>query len=138
MSDGVKYALITMVGWGAYYFLDAVLVSKIGWFDAFFLLNLITLAFIFSYGHVKNIKSAPFDKWGYVVFFTGALTNVVGGIAYNLGVSLNFAAIVAPITSAAVMLPVLFGILFLKERPEKTQILGMALIVLSIVALSIQ
>ena len=138
MSDGVKYALITMVGWGAYYFLDAVLVSKIGWFDAFFLLNLITLAFIFSYGYVKNAKATTFDKWGYAVFFIGALTNVVGGIAYNLGVSLNFAVIVAPITSAAVMLPVLFGILFLKERPEKTQILGMALIVLSIVALSIQ
>ncbi len=138
ISEGVKYALITMMGWGTYYFLDALLVLKIGWFDAFFLLNLITLAFVFSYSRVKSTKLMSLGRGSYVVLFLGALTNVVAGIAYNLGVAFNFAAVVAPVASAAVMLPVLFGILFLKERPEKTQMLGMAIIILSIIALTVQ
>ena len=137
IGKGVNYALITMVGWGLYFFLDAILVLRIGWFDAAFLLNLITLVLIFGYGYAKNTKLMSFGKGGYVVILLGALANFIGLISYNFGVTFNFAAIVAPIASVAVMLPVLFGILFLKERPEKTQLLGMALIILSIIALSV-
>ncbi len=78
-----------------------------------------------------------FGKGGCLIILLGGLANFVGSISYNLGVTLNFAAIIAPITSGAVMLPILFGVFFLGEKPEKTQVMGMALIVLGIVALSV-
>lgn len=136
-SGEVKYALITMVGWGLYYFLDAIIVMKVGWFDAAFLLNLITLVLIFSYGYAKSTKLTSLGKGSYLLLFIGGLANLIASISYNLGVTFNFAVIVAPIASAGVMLPILFGIFYLKEKPEKIQILGMALIVLSIIALSV-
>ncbi len=138
INEDTKYALITMIGWGAYFFLNTILVRRIGWFDAFFLLNAITLAFIFVYGSFKRTKSASFSKQGYALLFIGSLANLIAGMVYNLGVSLNFTAIVAPVASASVILPVLFGIWYLKERPENTQMLGIALIALGIVALSLQ
>jgi uncharacterized membrane protein len=138
IGKDTKYALITMTGWGVFYFLDAVLVGRMGWFDTFFLLNIITLAFVFAYGLFKKSKIAMPGRSGYAVIFLGSLANVVAGIAYNLGVSFNFAAIVAPVASAAVLLPVLFGIGYLKEKPKATQVLGMALILIGIIALSLQ
>ena len=137
IGKGVNYALVTMVAMGLYFFLDAIIVSEVGWFDALFILDLAIMVMIFCYGHLKKTKLALSAKGGYLILLLGALANVFGSISYNLGVTYNSAAIIAPIASVAVMLPIVYGIFFLKEKLERTQILGMALIILSIIALSI-
>lgn len=139
VGNGAIYGIITMVSWGFYFFLTAVLVFKIGWFDVAFFLNLITLAFLFIYSKSKKINVLYLGKVKYwKIIILGGLAQLAAVFAYNLGVTFNFASIISPITSSSAMIPIVFGILFLREKPERTQILGILLIIFGVIALAVQ
>jgi uncharacterized membrane protein len=62
---------------------------------------------------------------------------VVGALSWSVGVSLNYSAIVIPLTSASTAFTVLLAFLVLKEKPELNQQMGILLIIIGLIALNL-
>ena len=137
ISKGVPFAVITAISWGVYYYIIGSFTLRVGWFQAAFLYNLPAIFFMAMFGLVAH-KDISFPKVPVVFLIAGlALLNVIGLLGYNLSVTYGYIALSAPITSAAVIVTVLLALVFLEERPEKNQLLGIALVIAGIIAVSI-
>ncbi len=132
---GMEYAFLALVGWGAYFFLLSVLVKALGWFDAAVLLTIPTLLILLAYGEATKAKF-KIHKGNVLPVLAIGFLNLIAFLSYNLGVSLNYTSIVAPIAAAGPVITITLAILILKEKVEKTQILGIALVILGLILLS--
>ncbi len=133
---GLKYALIALFGWGVWYFMVGILVKGLGWFPASLYLVILNVVIMGLYGVFTKEKFAV-KKEDAPRLLVIAVLGAAGFLAYNIGITYYFAAIVAPITAAAPALTVILALLLLKEKIASNQKLGIILIVLGLVALSI-
>ncbi len=137
ISKGVPFAIITAISWGIYYFILGIFTAQVGWFQAAFLYNLPAVFFMIMFG-IATRKDISFPKVPIALLIFGlAALNVIGLIGYNLSVTYGYIAVTAPITSAAVMVTVMMAFAFLKERPEKSQLFGIALVIAGIILVSL-
>lgn len=138
-ATGMKYALITLFGWGFFFFLDSLLVSKLDWFYAALLVNISTLFVVLIYGRLtKNKFTIEKNSRSILPIIVVASTlNLIGTLAYNFGVTSNYTAIVAPLTSATPIVVILLAVFLLKEKLEPSKIIGIALVVAGAIALSL-
>ncbi len=132
---GVECALVTVFGWGFFYFLLSFLISSIGWFPAALLETAASAMVFLAYGIISKRELAlPKVALPYLLFI--CVLNFIGFIAFNIGVTYNYAAVVAPITAASPIVVILLAGFLLKERLEKNQIIGIAMVLIGIILLS--
>ncbi len=136
LYKGTEYALMATFGWGMYFFVMSILSSKLGWFDAAFLVAISTVAFMSVYGFTTKAKT-KIKRSSYTLLFLVALTSALGIFSYNLGVISNYTDIVAPISSASPLVTVALAAFFFKEKLSKNQMLGMALVLIGLIMLAI-
>jgi bacterial/archaeal transporter family protein len=137
LSKGAIYALITAVTWGLYYFGLSLLSNSIGWFPASFLYNIPGAIFILLVGLVAH-KDMSLPKGSALKFIAlCGILNVIGIITYNVGVTQNYTALIAPIVSAAPVVTVIMALTLLREKPVKNQILGMLMVFAGLIMLSL-
>ncbi|MDE1860681.1 MAG: DMT family transporter [Candidatus Micrarchaeota archaeon] len=136
LHSGVEYGLVSMLGWGVYFFLISILTEALGVFSAIFLVYFARLFFILLYGIIIKADFSLPKEESKNLFFVSVLI-VASFLAYNLGVIYNYVDIVAPITAAAAVVTVLLAIMLLHERITKIQIGGVAIAVLGLVLLSL-
>ncbi|MCL5427833.1 MAG: DMT family transporter [Candidatus Marsarchaeota archaeon] len=135
-DTGLKYAFMVVIGWGLFYFLLNLLVRDIGWFTALFITTPIGFAMQALYGVIARSRMTIARGRIPRLAMMGAI-NVAGALAFDLGVTYNYAAIVAPITAAAPLVVVVLGVAFLKERLMRNQTLGIALVITGLILLSL-
>lgn len=133
---GLECAIVTVFAWGAYFFLVSVLVGIFGWFTAAFLVTAPTLAIFLIYGARTRSGFGVSTSELPLVLGVGGLS-IIGFLAYSIGVSYNYTAIVAPVSAAAPAITIILALLLLKERLANNQKLGMVLILIGLILLSI-
>ncbi len=134
-TSGVKYAVITLFCWGAYFFLISYITQIIGYFATTLYLTFLTVLFLSIYGGLtKAPASTTKDSFGLLVVI-GAL-NVIALLAYNLGVTFTYTAIVGTISAASPAITIVLALVFLKEKLMLDQKIGIILVLAGIILLA--
>lgn len=136
LVKGSEYAVFSLFAFGLSIFLEVVLVKDLGWFIPAFFIYFVMLVYNLAHSLVFRVK---FTKVITAIPSTAlaGITAVLGFIAFNYGVVLNYAVIVTPLSGASTMLTVLLALALLKERLEPNQKIGIALILFSAIVLSL-
>lgn len=135
--NGVGYAAATALLWGFVYSFMKPVVSELGVFSASLYFEPLVLFFILIPMIAGKQKfRMPKGKYAAVALLSG-LCVTIGAIAYNAGVSLELVSIVGPISAASLMVTVILSRIFLGERVETNQKIGIALVLAGIIALAI-
>ncbi len=135
-AAGVKYAVIAMLGWGVLIIFIDILVSKLGWFLPIFLIKAIIVFYALSYSFIAK-KNISFPKHvGLFIILIGFLESM-GFLAFGAGISLEYTAIIAPVSSVYPAITIILARIFFKEILDLNQKIGIAAVLLGLVLLSI-
>jgi len=133
---GVEYAVVAMLAWGISFTLIDVIVGGLGWFLTMFLLKLVLILYLLVYSFVtKKDIVFPQNIVGFIVLI--GIFEAIASLAYGLGITSEFTSIVAPISAAFPMVTVILAGIFLKERLEINQKIGIFSILSGLVLLSL-
>ncbi len=133
---GSEFATLSMLFIGAGLFLEVILVKDLGWFVPALLIYFVALLCNILYSASFGVKFAGIGKaipWAALA----GITAVMGVVAFNYGAFLNYAVIVTPLSGASAILTVLLAFVLLKEKLDKYQMFGIALVLLGTIVLSI-
>ncbi len=136
-STGALYGIAALLGWGVFFFIAAIIVSRVGWLAFTVLQSIPSTAF--AYAFCKAGRSKVFMKKKDILLL--AVVCVIGTaafIVYNIGVGYgNYVSIVAPISAASPMITITMAYLLLGERMELSQKIGIVAILAGIILLAI-
>ena len=135
-ATAVKYAIIAMLGWGVLFVLIGILVSELGWFFPAFLVKMLIVLYALSYaGATKKNISFPKNAALFVILI--GLLESMAFLAFGAGVSLEYTAIVVPVSSVYPAITIILAQIFFKEILEINQKIGIAAVLLGMVLLSL-
>jgi drug/metabolite transporter (DMT)-like permease len=130
---GLRYAIASMALFGVATFLLGRYAKEVGWLPA------ITLSRAFSTASLVGVAvfvggARPARGDGSVIpAVAGAaligVIDVLGGAAYARGTELGYLSIVSAASATFPLIPVVGGIILLRERPAASQLAGIALVV---------
>jgi drug/metabolite transporter (DMT)-like permease len=131
--SGVRYAIASMALFGVATFLLGRYAKEVGWLPA------LTLSRAFSMASLVGVAmfvagARPTRGEGPVIpAVAGAalvgVIDVLGGAAYARGTELGYVSIVSAASATFPLIPVVGGILLLRERPAASQLAGVTLVV---------
>lgn len=138
VSDpGVILALIVFFIWGVYFALVRTPIETIGWFWAGYSGNLFFLVLLLSGRVKKTTLSTVFGKRVLMVIAAAALFSQSANFSYNLGLTVGFTSIVAPIAGSYPVLFVLLSRFFFLDRLSRMQAIGTGLSLVGIVLIGL-
>jgi drug/metabolite transporter (DMT)-like permease len=135
--SGIFFAVLAMLGFGFGAFLIGVFAPDSGWFGTIYLSRLgsaLTLAVLLSAQGLGNLREI---RWRYAVpaFVIGVLD--IGGFGlYARGTEVGRVSITAAFSVIYPLIPILVGVLYLRERPAANQWLGVAAVGAGLVMLA--
>ena len=131
--SGLRYAIASMALFGVATFLLGRYAKEVGWLPA------LTLSRAFSMASLVGVAmfvagARPTRGDGPVIpAVAGAalvgVIDVLGGAAYARGTELGYVSIVSAASATFPLIPVVGGILLLRERPAASQLAGVTLVV---------
>lgn len=131
---GARLALLTLVGWGIYFFLIKPIVIALGpllsvWYLETGVSVLIAIPLMFR--GLKNPGKA-------IVYplFSGTFV-ALGSLSFNLGIEKMAVSLFYPIVNSSVLVTVLCSWIFLKEKLDINQKIAIFLILLGLILISI-
>jgi drug/metabolite transporter (DMT)-like permease len=132
---GLGLALTCSAGWGVNFLLLNILIGAVGWLMAAVIAAFAALFFMTVYVVVRKIDVSFPPRQAVFSIFNVGLLEAGGLLAYNYGVQIHSTAYVAPIASTFPLLTVILARIFLKEKPQLHQVIGILLIVAALVML---
>ena len=131
-------ALLVALGWGLYFFFLGPISKQTGWFSTTLLIRIfVTLTlFVLLLPQLKR-KAILFKKIQWKVLLSAAILDVFGFTGYNLAVSRYEVSYVSVIASASPLITVILAAVFLKEKTNFIQKLGMGLVIAGIIGLQL-
>jgi drug/metabolite transporter (DMT)-like permease len=124
---------------GILLFVIALYARRLGWYQPLVIDRLAQAAFVvavFASGYPPRRDLAGHGpRWWLVLAIIGVL-NAAAVSAYWLGIATSSAAITATVAATFAAVPVILGILLLRERPQAHQVAGICAILAGIVALA--
>jgi uncharacterized membrane protein len=133
LAAGVSYALLTMFLWGIFFFLLKIPVTLMGPILTSFIVEFLVLVFA-GIHNMGKVKAA--DKSSLLIASLIGVSAAFGTLFFNLGISLEYVSVVAPITFANPLVAVLMARILYRERLKKIQYAAALLIVAGIVFLA--
>lgn len=135
-DPGVKYAVLSLLCWGIFFFLMSIITSMLNWFSAALFVTAATVLFMVIYGSVTETEMRTGAGSFWLLIPIGVLS-LIALLAYNLGVTYSYAAVVAPIASASPAVAVVLALLFLKEKLQGHQAIGILMVLAGIILLAL-
>ncbi len=133
--SGVEWAVAALVGWSVAAVLMKPLVLGIGPFMAIWLVKMLSVPMALSVLPFSSYKlKSPKGLWKLVVAI--AVVDAVAFLGYNFGVEAGLVGVVGPVAAAFPAVTVILAWLFLKERLEKSQLIGVAMAVFGMAMLA--
>jgi len=152
--SGVFFAVLAMLGFGFGAFLIGHFAKDVGWFGAIYLsragsaITLLVIFFGVRRGARRSTKSDP-SSW-----LTGrmklprhlgamapavviGLLDIMGFASFARGAELGFISITAAASVTYPLIPIVGGVLYLRERPAASQWLGVAVVVGGLILLAV-
>jgi len=132
---GIEYALLAMACWGGWSVLIGLLVKEMGWFTAALLTTVSTPVFLLAYAVLAG-EGMAIKRRSLPLIAALAAISAATLIAFNLGLTYSYVDIVTPIAAASPAVTIVLALAFLKDRLSLNQKAGIALIIVSLVALA--
>ena len=136
LGTGIGYGFIAALSFGVYFFFITILTKEIGWPAATVLVGLPISLCLFVYMRYKKVGMA-IRKKDLPLLLTAGLLGLGGTVFYNLGVTYNYAAVVAPISSASPLVTMLIAFLIFGDSLRRSQKVGIVMVVVGLVFLSV-
>lgn len=137
LVKGAKYGIATMVLWGIVLTAVKITFPALGEITPIILIKIVAVAALLGYAPLKRVK---WDiKWGSVwkLLLGVAVLDAAAFAAYSYGIAGGQVSLVAPVSSAFPALTLLLARVFLKERLEGSQLLGVFGIIAGLVLLAL-
>jgi drug/metabolite transporter (DMT)-like permease len=128
-SEGVRLALVVMVGFGVLGFLLATSSRAFGPLGMVLLLRAGTTLFLILFGLTRGVASMMVPRGAFAIVVLIGVLDTSANVAFGLGALAGYASIVATGASAYPLIPFALGVTLLRERIAPNQILGVALLV---------
>jgi len=136
---GTKEAIIAMFGFGVALFLLALVIKSLGWFLPGFLSRLFILIFLILYFiFKKQPMKIGFGPTNWIMIIVIGFLDIIAFFAYSIGVSTEYASIIAPIAASSPLITTILAQVFLKERIALSQIFGIIITISGIILISIK
>jgi drug/metabolite transporter (DMT)-like permease len=138
IGRGVLFGLAALVSFGYVLFFIAKNVPEFSWFLPPYLVRLFTALPLLALAAAR--QTWPWQarsravRWWMILL---AVLDCVGVTCYGLGVSRGAASVVATAASSYSMVPIVFGVVFLRERLAPNQSLGIVVVLSGLVTLGI-
>ena len=137
-APGIPFALIAMLAFGFSTFLISRLSRDLGWFLPVVMSRMGTTATLLIGSAIA--RQRPFrdiDRRSLAAAVVIGLSDVIGLYLYARGSQLGFVSIVAAASAAYAVIPVIGGVILLKERPVRSQAAGIALVFAGLLLLGV-
>ena len=135
-SDGVRLALLAMLGFGVLGFLLATVSRSYGALPMVVLLRAGTTALLVAFAAARRPPLAVPTAAAAVIVLIG-IVDTGGNLAYGYGATLGYASIVATASSAYPLIPFVLGVTVLRERIAPNQLAGVTLLLLGLLLLGV-
>lgn len=136
IEKGVKYALITAIGWGVMLVLIDILVDKIGWFFPIFFIKAAAVFYVLTYSGFMKINIS-FPKNVTLLIILVGIMEAAAFLAFSVGLSTVNTSIIAPIVTAFPVVTIILARIFFKEILELTQKIGVVSVLIGLVLLAL-
>ena len=136
IGRGVIFGLLAMVAFGVFYYSIAALSRDLGWFLPVFLIRMFTTLFAapVALKHPGSPAQPLTPKLALAIFAVGAV-EIAAMFAFARGAQVGIVAIVAAVSSAYTLVPVIGAIIILRERLRPIQAVGVILVVVGVTLL---
>jgi len=132
---GVKETLVAALAFGIFWNLSQVLSESIGWINLTFFTKVISILLLFIMSLFnKNIKLTGKDikKFWFTITVVGLL-EAFAVASVNFGLTVGDLVIIDPIAAALSVVTISMAVIFLKEKINKIQIIGILATITGIV-----
>lgn len=136
-AKGIKYGVFALVGWGLLMTFTSMAVKEAGWFFPVFLTKLISVGFLLIYFTVRKQSFSIKHKEIILPQLLVGILSAVAFLLYAFGVSKDYTSIVAPVSASYPAVTVILARIFLKEKLEVNQYIGVLIIVFGVIILSL-
>ncbi len=133
---GAEFGLVAAVFWGIFFVLFDVLVSELSWLMPLLLIKTATVFYLMSYRATSG-KGASFPVNAASFVIAIGVLEAMGGMSYGLGIMSEYTAIVASVGAAFPAVTILLARLFLNEKLELNQKIGIISVLSGLVLLSL-
>jgi len=137
LGKGVVFALLTLVGWGAYFAMIKPIVLELNPFNAALFTESIIffMILVYSVGTKKEFKLN--ERKSNIFLFANAVLLIIGLLSYNYSITLIGASLTAIIVAPSPILTSVLARIFLKERLSKTKYIAIIVSITGLVLLFI-
>jgi drug/metabolite transporter (DMT)-like permease len=133
--SGTTFGLAACAALGAFSFCLATLARRYGWFPTVFDTHVVgAVIFVSWYAAGRLPKRGP-GAAALLPAVAIGLLDAVAVSAFAKGVQVGSVSVVAAVASAFPLVPIVCGLLILRERPRRIQVAGAVLVVAGLIAL---
>jgi len=140
LLSGVKEDLISAGCFGFHFIFIGIMVAKYGWLVPVFFFRVFNVIFLLIYTFLFKqnfkIKLTTRESYIYLLFPLIVIFDIAAILGYSLGVNSEYVSIVTPVALSFPLVTVTLASIFYKERLDKIQLAGIALLISGIVLLS--
>ncbi len=136
MLPGVKYAIMTLLGWGVLYAAVGVISKSLGWFYPVFIIAVGSAIILFLYSEAVKIKISFPKKISWLLLIYIAI-GIAAFLFYSIGTDHGSIVVVGPISGAAPLVTVILAVGLARERINANQAIGIAFIIIGIIVLAL-
>jgi transporter family protein len=133
---GIKYALLTMLSWGFMFSIIGVVSKSLGWLWPVFITSAGSTVILFFYSLMNKIEMS-FPRNITTQFSFYAILNAAAFLLFSVGLNYGSIAIISPIVAAAPLIVLVLARMVLHEKLQINQAVGVAIVLIGIVAVAI-
>jgi drug/metabolite transporter (DMT)-like permease len=137
-GSGVRLALIASIAFGGYLFVLATMSDDLGWLVPVLIARAVTVSIVSAVAVARPPPSrGALGRLGVLGCLGAGLLDAGGYLAYNRGGEIGEVAITSAAASAYPVIPIVVGLLALRERIAWHQLVGVAGVLCGMVVLSL-
>lgn len=137
LAKGAEHAAAAMALFGFQFIFLDMLSHRIDWLEAIVLTKAFIAAAAIIWFPIAKRGRWAFPEGAYPAIIMIALFEVLGFMAYGGGISMAQSSIVAPVSATHPLVTIALAVVFLRERLEPNQALGVLCVVGGLVMLSL-
>ena len=134
------FALSAFALWGLWSLTAKIVVSKIGAGDlfGFYVISTLTVpsAYMWFRRRALHTNTVEPSLASWTLGATGLALNVCGTLAFTFALSVGFASLVAPISSAYPVVTVIAALLLLREKLNRLQVVALCLVIAGLLVIA--
>jgi drug/metabolite transporter (DMT)-like permease len=137
-GSGIRLALIASIAFGGYLFVLATMSDELGWLVPILIARSVTVAIVSAVAVARPPPSpGALGRLGLLGCVGAGLLDASGYLVYNRGAEIGEVAITSAAASAYPVIPILVGLLALRERIAWHQLVGVGGVLSGMVVLSL-